>query len=140
MGAGIRRPQAPAPPARHAELRRRPRLANKEGLDKNGWSVWCNFIPGIIAVTPATQSYVRGLGKAGPFGWPTSARIEARRGRFLDSTDDAQRKAITRDLQIQAFEDVPYIPTGACHQPTAFSRKLTGILNGFPLFHNVQKA
>ncbi len=61
-----------------------PRLANKEGLDKNGWSVWCNFVPGIIAVTPATQSCVRGLGRAGPFGWPTSERIEALRGQFLD--------------------------------------------------------
>ncbi len=35
---------------------------------------------------------------------------------------------------------MPCIPTGAYHQPTAYSRKLTGILNGFPLFHNVQKA
>ena len=62
-----------------------PRLANKEGLDKGGWSVWCNNIPGIIAVTPATQSYTRGIGRAGTFGWPESARLEELRDQFLDA-------------------------------------------------------
>jgi peptide/nickel transport system substrate-binding protein len=117
-----------------------PRLANKEGLDKNGWSVWCNYIPGVIAITPATQSYVRGLGRAGPFGWPESAKIEALRTEFLDATSVDDQKRICADLQRQAFIDVPYIPTGAWMQPFAFRRNVTGILNGFPMFHNVKKA
>jgi peptide/nickel transport system substrate-binding protein len=117
-----------------------PRLANKDGLDKGGWSVWCNYIPGVIAITPATQSYVRGMGRAGPFGWPESGRIESLRGEFLDATTDAEQKRIVRDIQLQAFQDVPYIPTGAWMQPFAFRRNITGILNGFPLFHNVRKA
>lgn len=117
-----------------------PRLANKEGLDKGGWSVWCNYIPGVIAVSPATHSYMRGIGRAGTFGWPTSAPLEELRNQFLDaSTLDDQRR-VTRALQLQAFQDVPYIPTGAWMQPFAFRRTLTDILNGFPMFHNVKKA
>jgi peptide/nickel transport system substrate-binding protein len=117
-----------------------PRLANREGLDKGGWSVWCNYIPGVIATTPATQSYVRGLGRAGPFGWPESAKIEALRGEFLDAESPDDQKRIVRDLQLQAFQDVPYIPTGAWMQPFAFRTSITGMLNGFPLFYNIRKA
>ena len=117
-----------------------PRLANKEGLDKGGWSVWCNYIPGIIAVTPATQSYVRGMGRAGPFGWPESAKIEALRNEFLDASTVEEQKRICRDIQLQAWIDVPYIPTGAWMQPFAFRKSITGMLNGFPLFHNIRKA
>lgn len=116
-----------------------PRLNNREGLDRGGWSVWCNYIPGIIAVTPATQSYVRGLGRNGPFGWPTSARIEALRDEFMDAATLPDQQRISRDIQIQAWEDVPYIPTGAWMQPFAFRRTITDMLNGFPLFHNIRK-
>ena len=117
-----------------------PRLANKEGLDKGGWSVWCNNIPGIIAVTPATQSYVRGTGRAGTYGWPESARLEALREQFLDAGTVEEQKRITRDLQVQAFQDVPYVPLGAYNQPTAYRRSLSGLLNSFPVFYNVKKA
>ncbi len=117
-----------------------PRLANKEGIDKGGWSVWCNYIPGIIAITPATQSYLRGMGRAGPFGWPASEKIEALRGEFLDAQSIDEQKRITRDIQLQAFQDVPYIPTGAWMQPFAFRKSITGMLNGFPLFYNIRKA
>ncbi len=117
-----------------------PRLANKEGLDKGGWSVWCNNIPGIIAVTPATQSYTRGIGRAGTFGWPESARLEQLRDQFLDAASADEQKRITRELQLQAFQDVPYVPLGAYNQPFAFRRSLTGMLNSFPVFYNVRKA
>ncbi|MBR0680884.1 ABC transporter substrate-binding protein [Roseomonas eburnea] len=116
-----------------------PRLNNREGLDRGGWSVWCNYIPGIIATSPATQSYVRGLGRSGPFGWPTSARIEALRDEFMDAATLPDQQRIARDIQIQAWQDVPYIPTGAWMQPFAFRRNITGMLNGFPLFHNIRK-
>ncbi len=117
-----------------------PRLANKEGLDKGGWSVWCNNIPGIIAVTPATQSYTRGIGRAGTFGWPESARLEELRSQFLDATTMDEQKRLTREMQLQAFQDVPYVPLGAYNQPIAYRRSLSGILNSFPVFYNVKKA
>ncbi len=117
-----------------------PRLSNKEGLDKGGWSVWCNNIPGIIAVTPATQSYIRGIGRAGTFGWPESARIEDLRNQFLDATTMEEQKRLTRDIQLQAFQDVPYVPLGAYSQPFAYRRSITGMLNSFPVFYNIKKA
>jgi len=117
-----------------------PRLANKDGLDKGGWSVWCNNIPGIIAVTPATQSYTRGIGRAGTFGWPESARLEELRSQFLDAPTVDEQRRITREVQLQAFQDVPYVPLGAYNQPFAYRRTLSGMLNSFPVFYNIEKA
>ena len=117
-----------------------PRLANKEGLDKGGWSVWCNNIPGIIAVTPATQSYTRGIGRAGTFGWPESARLEELRSQFLDAATSEEQKRITREVQLQAFQDVPYVPLGAYTQPFAYRRSITGMLNSFAVFYNIRKS
>ena len=116
-----------------------PRLANKEGLDKGGWSVWCNNIPGVIAVTPATQSYTRGIGRAGTFGWPESARLEELRDQFLDAATPEEQRRITREMQLQAFQDVPYVPIGAYTQPFAYRRSITGMLKSFAVFYNIRK-
>jgi peptide/nickel transport system substrate-binding protein len=102
--------------------------------------VWCNNIPGIIAVTPATQSYIRGIGRAGTFGWPESRAIEGLRDQFLDASSPEEQKRITREIQLQAFQDVPYVPLGAYSQPFAYRRNITGMLNSFPVFYNIRKA
>ncbi len=115
-------------------------MTNREGLDKGGWSAWCNYIPGIIALNPATQSYVRGPGKAGTSGWPDLPKIEAMRNDFLAADTLAEQKRITEQIQLQAFQDIPYLPTGAYTPPTAFRSNVTGLIEGFPLFYNVQKS
>jgi peptide/nickel transport system substrate-binding protein len=115
-------------------------MNNRDELDKGGWSAWCNYIPGIIALNPATQSYVRGPGKAGTSGWPDLPKIEALRDQFLAADTLADQKHITEEIQLQAFQDIPYLPTGAWTPPTAFRSNVTGIVDGFPLFYNLQKS
>jgi hypothetical protein len=70
--------------------------------------------------------------------------VDAPRFAFLERAVDAEtladQRRISRDIQVQAWEDVPYIPTGAWMQPFAFRRNITDMLNGFPLFHNIRKA
>ena len=115
-------------------------MTNRDGLDKGGWSAWCNYIPGIIALNPATQSYVRGPGKGGTSGWPDLPKIEALRDQFLAADDFADQKRITEQIQLQAFQDIPYLPTGFFTPPTAFRSNVTGMIEGFPLFYNLQKS
>jgi peptide/nickel transport system substrate-binding protein len=43
-------------------------------------------------------------------------------------------------LQLQAFEDVPYIPLGQYFIPTAYQGNLTGMLKGSPVFWNIRRA
>ncbi len=115
-------------------------MTNRDGLDKGGWSAWCNFIPGIIALNPATQSYVRGPGRTGTSGWPDLPKIEALRDQFLSADTLAEQKRLTEQIQLQAFQDIPYLPVGAYTPPTAFRSTVTGLIEGFPLFYNVQKS
>ena len=115
-------------------------MNNRDGLDKGGWSAWCNYIPGIIALNPATQSYVRGPGRTGTSGWPDLPKIEALRDQFLAADRFEDQKRITEAIQLQAFQDIPYLPTGAYTPPTAFRSNVTGIVDGFPLFYNLQKS
>ena len=92
------------------------------------------------AINPAAHSYLRGIGKAGTFGWPSSEKIEALRLAFLSAQDDQERKRLARDIQTQAMQDTPYLPLGYYAQPAAYSQKLSGIHLGFSQFYGVKKA
>jgi len=116
-----------------------PRLSSRNAPDKGGWSVWCNYLPGVVAVNPAGNSFMRGIGQRGPVGWPTSERIEQLRDSFLVATEEAEQKRIATEMQRQAFQDLPYIPTGFYYQPTAHRANIRNIVDGFPVFWGAEK-
>lgn len=116
------------------------RIASQRPLDQGGWSAWCNYVPGASAINPAAHSYLRGIGKAGTFGWPSSEKIEALRLAFLSAQDDKERRRLVRDIQAQAMRDTPYLPLGYFAQPAAYSQKLSDIPLGFSQFYGVKKA
>lgn len=71
-------------------------------------------------------------------GWPESPRIEELRDAWFAAPGlDAQRR-IARDIQAQAFADVPYIPLGQYFTRTAYQANLTGALNGNPVYWNIR--
>ncbi|HEX3402580.1 MAG TPA: ABC transporter substrate-binding protein [Acetobacteraceae bacterium] len=119
-----------------------PRLNSQQPVERGGWSVWCNYTGGILALNPVNHTFLRGTGANGfsGAGWPTSPALERYRDAFMSTPDIAEQKKITRDMQIQAFQDVPYIPTGFYYQPTAYRSNLTGIIDGVPVFWNVRKS
>nr|WP_231714678.1 ABC transporter substrate-binding protein [Enhydrobacter aerosaccus] len=116
------------------------RVASQQPVDKGGWNIWCNYSTGISAVNPAAHTYLRGLGRSGTFGWPTSPTLEQLRSGWLDAGDESARVEICKQMQVQAFQDLPYIPLGVFYQPTAYRTSLQGVLKGFPLFYNVKRA
>ena len=80
-----------------------------------------------------------GTGEAAAPGWPSSPKIEALRTQWFAAPDLAAQQAICRQIQLQAFEDVPYYPVGAFLQPTAYRNdKITGLNEGFATFWNVR--
>ena len=42
-------------------------------------------------------------------------------------------------MQLQAFEDVPYIPLGQAVPQTGYRKNLTGVLTGQPFFWNIRR-
>ena len=117
------------------------RLLSQEPPDKGGWSLNANYAPGFSAMSPAAHSFLRGLGRQSLFGWPTAPRVEELRSEWIDATDPDEQKRLCREIQLQAFQDVPYVPLGAFFFAAAYRKNLTGMLKGgIPMFTNVRRA
>lgn len=115
------------------------RRASKAPADKGGWSVFFTSFFGSDQFTPATHLGLRGNGEAGWFGWCTSPKLEALRDAWFQAPGLEAQKAIAVQIQEQAFQDVPYLPTGEYYQPTAYRKTISGVLKGLPLMWNVKK-
>lgn len=115
------------------------RISSRNPVEQGGWSCYVTYWAGLDLGSPATSSPLRGNGAKGSPGWPDSPQIEALRARFLTAADPAEQKAIAREIELQAMQDVPYVPAGQYLQPVAYRKNLTGMLNGVPVFTNLRK-
>jgi peptide/nickel transport system substrate-binding protein len=116
------------------------RRASQAPIDQGGWSVTDSLLPGLDLWDPASHLGLRGNGLAAWPGWPTSPQLESLRSAWFLAPDEAGRQAISRRIQLQAWQDVPYIPTGRWKDVTAYRRNVTGMLQGMPIFYNLQKS
>jgi peptide/nickel transport system substrate-binding protein len=114
------------------------RRNNRDTPERGGWNLTSTFLPGMDFWDPAVHLAIRGNGPQAWSGWPTSPRIEALRDKWFNAPDEASRIAIARDIQLQVWQDVPYIPGGRWRHPTAYRTGITGVLRGMPLFHNLK--
>jgi hypothetical protein len=61
--------------------------------------------------------------------------------RIFGSGNLADERRIAAELQMQVWQDVPFIPMGEYWQTTAYRKGLTGIIPGcFTVFYNVRRA
>ena len=109
-----------------AAIRRR---QNQAAPDKGGWSAFFGLFDRSVPNTnPYTSFLIRADGLAAWDVWPTSSRI------------DEQRRICT-ELQLQLWQDVPYIPMGEYWQSTAYRKDLIDVLPGcFATFYGVRRA
>ena len=115
------------------------RQSNREMPAKGGYNLFCTYSPGITHYNPAAHNFLRGSGNKATFGWSVSPRLEELRDQWLAAPDDTARLSIARQMQRQAFVDVPYVPLGLFFQPTAYRRTLSGMIPGPPLFWHLQR-
>ena len=116
------------------------RRIKMDPIDKGGWNVFVINDNGINQVNPAGHLWLRGNGRAAAPGWPTSPGLEALRDEWFQATSLEAQQALARKLQLQAFQDVPYIPLGQSVAPTAYRSNIAGVLNGQPTFWNIRPA
>ena len=115
---------------------------NRAAPDKGGWNAFFGLVDRSLPNTnPYGNPMIRADGLAAVNGWPTSPRIEALRAAWLDAGDlDAQRRICT-ELQMQLWQDVPYIPMGEYWQSTAYRKDLLDVLPGcFAVFWGIRRA
>jgi peptide/nickel transport system substrate-binding protein len=115
------------------------RRARPDPVEQGGWNVFHTGWGGVEKLTPVTNIWLRGNGRAAAPGWPDSTEIERLRGEWLAATDVPVQQRIAAQIQRQAFIDLPYIPTGQMFVPVAHRADLQGILNGLPIFWNVRR-
>ena len=116
------------------------RRAKMDPLDQGGWSIYQTSWGGVDQFNPAVHVFLRGNGRDGLFGWPVSPRIEQLRAAWFSAPDLPAQQRICEQLQLQAFEDVPYIPLGQVLGATAYRANLKGVLTGLPLFWNITRS
>jgi len=124
LGAAIRRRQSQAPP------------------DKGGWNAFFGFLDrSLPSINPYGNRVIRADGLAAWEGWPTSPRIEALRAAWLDAASLDEQRRICTELQMQLWQDVPYIPMGEYWQSTPYRKDLVDVLPGcFAVFWGVRRA
>lgn len=115
------------------------RRARRDRPDEGGWNVFCTHWTGLDLLNPAGHMSLRGNGEKAWFGWPTAPRLESLRSAWMRESDPSRQLEIARQLQVQALEDVLYMPLGQFFLPTACSQSLSGMLHGLPLFWNVDR-
>jgi peptide/nickel transport system substrate-binding protein len=116
------------------------RRASRNAPDKGGWSVFFTNFTGLDESTPAGHLGLRGNGDAAWFGWPTAPKLEELRDTWFEAPDLTAQLAIAKQIQMEAFREVPYLPLGEYLQPTGYTTSLKGLLPGMPIFWNVERA
>ena len=106
------------------------RRANKGPPEAGGWSLHNTNFPAAAIANPAVSPIIRGHGERAWFGWPTDAASEAAVQRWIGAADAEGQAEAMADLQVAAWESVPFAPTGLFRLRTAFRRELQGVLQG----------
>jgi peptide/nickel transport system substrate-binding protein len=115
------------------------RRAKPDPVESGGWSVFHTGWGGVEQANPVTNIWLRGNGKDATAGWPTSPELEKLRDAWLRAPDLASQQKVAAEMQRQAFQDLPYIPTGQLFTPVAYRANLQGMLLGVPAFWNIRR-
>lgn len=115
------------------------RITNRRPIAEGGWNCYCTYVVGPDIASPATHTGLRANGSAFSVGWADIPAIDTLRNRWLAAETLEAQQAICRDIQLLSQEQVPFIPLGQYIQPVAFRRRLTGMMEGVPVFTNLRK-
>lgn len=115
--------------------------AKKEPPAQGGWNIFHTWHAGADCINPAPYTALDAGGDKAWFGWPKSDAVQQAIGKWYDAPDAAAEKAAISEISRASFENVTYIPTGFFKQYTAWSKKVSGVVQApFPVFWGVQKS
>lgn len=117
------------------------RRTSRNPVEQGGWSTFNTALDGVTIANPGSNFALRGSGQKAWFGWPNDPTLESLRESWFDAPDLKSQKAIAEQVQLRAFDTVPYLPLGQIFQPTAFRSDIKDIVKAaFPLFWGVRRA
>ena len=104
------------------------RRASKEPIDKGGWNLFHTWTAAPDMLSPALNTPLRSNGSKAWFGWPKDPKLEELIDAWFKTSDPADQKTLTDEIQTEAYQEVPYVPTGQFVIPTAYRKNLDGII------------
>ena len=104
------------------------RASDKPAAD-GGWNSFVTSWGGLNLSNPGSNFPLRGNGKDGWFGWPTSPKMEALRDQWFTAADAAAQKAVCEDMQALAFQEIPFVPIGAYRIPAAMRTTIQNVVH-----------
>ncbi|MDF2462466.1 MAG: extracellular solute-binding protein [Ramlibacter sp.] len=108
---------------------------------EGGWNIFVSYSAVVNGLDPLSSAQIPANGKKAWFGWPDVPEIEKLRTQFANVSGEAERKKITEQLQKLAVDEGVIVPLGKYVSSTAYSNKLTGVLEAsIPLFWNIKKS
>jgi peptide/nickel transport system substrate-binding protein len=116
------------------------RRASREPLAKGGWSLFVSVTPVPEYRNPLLATLLRGNGRNAWIGWPDIPRIETAYNAWLDTDDAAEETRLEREIQLAAYEAVPFVPLGRYMPSGAWRSALSHPLKGpAPVFWEISK-
>jgi len=117
------------------------RRAEKKPPEEGGWHLFHTSWIAPDAFDPLVNMGVSGgcTDKAW-FGWPCDERLETLRRAWARATDAAEQKRLATEIQLAAYESVPYVITGQYFTIRAYRKNLQGVIaSPVPFFWNSAK-
>ena len=95
---------------------------------------------GLDGINPGVMTFLRANGPNAWFGWPDLPKLEALRQSWFDAPDLEAQKRIAAEIQREALESAPYLPTGQYFSNTAYRRTITEPVSEVYAFWGVRPA
>jgi peptide/nickel transport system substrate-binding protein len=104
------------------------RRASKASIGKGGWNLFHTWFGAADFSSPAVNAQLRANDGKAWFGWPNDPKLEALIGEWFKAPDLAGQRRLAAAIQTEAYQSLPYVPTGQFVLPTAYRRTLHGII------------
>ncbi len=104
------------------------RRANRNAPDQGGWNIFFTSASGSAYSNPVSLAGHSSTGANAWFGWPTDERNEVLRDQWAGAATQAERLAVARQMQENAWNYVPHVHYGQWVQPSAMRANLRGLI------------
>ena len=116
------------------------RRNNKGPVSEGGWNAFHTAFNGDAMQDPLTNPYVTGACEDAFVGWPCDDQLQANWQEFLAASSAEERKAASVKIQDRANEIVTFITGGQFGYTSAWSPKVSGVVEGNVLVYwNITK-
>ncbi|HYI81790.1 MAG TPA: ABC transporter substrate-binding protein, partial [Acetobacteraceae bacterium] len=116
------------------------RRASREPPGRGGWNMFHTTWNGLDGINPGVMTFLRANGPNAWFGWPDLPRLEELRLSWFDTSNLDAQKRIATEIQREALESAPYLPTGLYYYNTAYRRTITEPISEVFAFWGVRPA